>query len=244
VFDSLPSTNAAALAATHAPVWIMAHMQTAGRGRRARAWDSPRGNLYASLRLHPAEPPQQMALRSFVAALALRDALLTVGTSGADVALKWPNDVLLKRRKVAGILLEAATTARGLGLVIGFGVNLATCPDAAHVEMGATPPTSLIQETGLAIAPEDFLPHLAAAYAAREAAFTAHGFAPIRGDFLAHAARLGAPITARLAGGAVHSGLFQTIDANGHLVMDTEGGQITIPAADVYFTGAGDVTGD
>jgi BirA family biotin operon repressor/biotin-[acetyl-CoA-carboxylase] ligase len=249
VFDSLPSTNAAALAAAAAngPVWIMAHMQTAGRGRRARAWDSPRGNLYASLRLNPAEPPQQMALRSFIAALALRDALISLGVSGGDVALKWPNDVLLKGRKVAGILLEAAPRppqGGGACLVIGFGVNLASCPDASRVEMGATPPTSLIQETGLAIAPEDFLTHLAAAYAAREAAFTAHGFAPIRGDFLAHAARLGAPITARLAGGAVHSGLFQTIDADGHLVMDTEGCQITIPAADVYFTGAGDVTGD
>ena len=173
VFDSLPSTNAAALLAD-GPVWIMARAQTAGRGRRARLWDSPQGNLYASLALHPEDPPQHMALRSFVAALALRDALVSLGVAAPDITLKWPNDVLLCGCKLAGILLESARQGPRPCLAIGFGVNLASHPDPAAMEAGATPPTSLVQQTGQAIAPEVFLTHLAAAYALREAEFTAH----------------------------------------------------------------------
>lgn len=234
VFASLPSTNAAALAAD-GPVWIMAHAQTEGRGRRARVWASPRGNLYASLCLHPADPPARIALRSFAAALALRDALITLGVDGAAIALKWPNDVLLSGRKLAGILLESAPRGALACLAIGFGVNLVSHPDPSLMEQGATPPTSLLAQTGQAVLPETFLAHLAPAYAAREAQFTAHGFAPLRADFLAHAARLGQPITARLAGGAVHQGRFETIDGDGNLILHSETGPLAISAADVFF---------
>lgn len=234
VFASLPSTNAAALAAD-GPVWIMAQVQTAGRGRRARAWASPRGNLYASLCLHPADPPARMALRSFAASLALRDALVSLGVNGAAISLKWPNDVLLNGRKLAGILLEAAPRGALPCLAIGFGVNLASHPDASAIEQGATPPTSLLAETGLAAAPETFLAYLAPAYALREAQFAAHGFAPLRADFLAHAARLGQPITARLAGGAVHQGRFETVDSDGNLILHSAAGPMAIAAADVFF---------
>jgi BirA family transcriptional regulator, biotin operon repressor / biotin---[acetyl-CoA-carboxylase] ligase len=243
VYDSLPSTNSAALAAD-GPIWIAAACQTAGRGRRARAWSSPRGNLYASLLLHPAEPPQHMALRSFVAALALRDALLGCGAAPAQVQLKWPNDVLLNGAKVAGILLESAPRGALACLAIGFGVNLASCPAASAMEPGATPPIALAALLGRQVEPLAFLTHLAAAYAAREQVFAAQGFAPLRAEFLAHAARLGQSITARLAGGAQHSGIFQTIDDAGHLVLTTDHGPLTIPAADVFFHGGAHVAGD
>ncbi|MDZ7904876.1 MAG: biotin--[acetyl-CoA-carboxylase] ligase [Cypionkella sp.] len=234
VFDSLPSTNAAALAAD-GPAWIAAQTQTAGRGRRARAWDSPRGNLYASLILHPSDPPTRMALRSFAAALALRDALIAAGVAGDQITLKWPNDVLLAGGKVAGILLESAPRGALACLAIGFGVNLAAHPDASGVEAGATTPTSVLAATGRAVQPVDFLTHLAAAYAQREAQFIAHGFAPIRKDFLAHAARLGDQITARLASGIQHMGTFSNIDQDGNLILQTAAGPMAIPAADVFF---------
>ncbi len=234
VFDSLPSTNAAALAAD-GPIWIMAHVQTAGRGRRARSWDSPRGNLYASLCLHPLDAPAQMALRSFAAALALRDALIAAGVAGDTITLKWPNDVLISGRKVAGILLESSPRGPLPCLAIGFGVNLAAYPDLGAVEAGATMPTSVLRETGLTIAPEACLTHLAASYAAREAQFTAAGFAPLRADFLAHAARMGEGITARLGTGASHTGRYETIDETGNLILTTAAGRMAISAADVFF---------
>ena len=85
------------------PTWIMAHRQTAARGRRGRAWISPEGNFAATLVMRPGGEPAAAALRSFVAALALADALALVVGPGAVIALKWPNDVLLNGGKVAGI---------------------------------------------------------------------------------------------------------------------------------------------
>ena len=235
LFDSLPSTNAAALAAD-GPIWIMARSQTAGRGRRARVWESPVGNLYASLCLHPADPPARMALRSFAAALALRDALIVHGAR--DITLKWPNDVLLGGAKVAGILLESAPRGALPCLAIGFGVNLSAHPPAFAQPPALAQPhaaTSLRAQTGQLVAPEVFLTDLAAAYAAREAQFTAHGFAPLRDAFLAHAARIGTEITARLANGTSHTGRYDSIDHDGNLILITPTARHTIAAADVFF---------
>src|SRR6516165_12536699 len=82
--------------------------QTAGRGRRGRAWASPPGNLYASLILRPRCPLDQAAQLGFVAALAVGDTLAwTLETRPDGLSYKWPNDVLLRGRKIAGILLES-----------------------------------------------------------------------------------------------------------------------------------------
>lgn len=238
VHDRLDSTNAegARLAAgLTGPAWVLAREQTAGRGRRARAWASPPGNFHATLVLKPAEPPEIVALRSFVAALALRDAFVAATGLPQAFALKWPNDVLLNGGKVAGILLESGSQGAGVSsLCIGIGVNLIAAPDPAQVEPGALRPVSLLSETGLRLAPETFLDHLAPAYAAREARFVAEGFAPIRADWLAHAARLGERITAR-TGRDTREGIFETVDASGNLVLRTGTGVIAFPAADVFF---------
>lgn len=238
ICDSLPSTNAHALNVapeTPGPAWFLALEQTAGRGRRARAWVSPRGNFHGTLLLHPTEPAATVALRSFAAALALRDALVEVTGLPQAFSLKWPNDVLLNGGKLAGILLES--TARGQGvahLAIGIGVNLIAAPDAALVEEGAVRPVSLLAETGLRIAPEAFLTHLAAACAKWEATFVSDGFAPLRTAWLASAARLGEPIRAR-TGNTTRQGIFETIDAEGALILGTQDGPLAIPAAEVFF---------
>ena len=217
------------------PTWISAGVQTAGRGRRARPWVSPLGNLHATLVLKPAEPPETVALRSFAAALALREACVALTGLAESFTLKWPNDVLLNGGKLAGILLESA----GLGtpnpvLCIGIGVNLIAAPDASLVEAGAVPPVSLLQETGYRITPAAFLDTLAPAYARWEATFQAQGFAPLRAAWLAQAARLGEPIRAR-TGHETREGIFQTIDATGNLILGTPAGPLAIPAAEVFF---------
>jgi BirA family biotin operon repressor/biotin-[acetyl-CoA-carboxylase] ligase len=148
-----------------APTWICALEQTAARGRRGRPWAMPPGNFAASLVMRPEGTAAQVALRSFVAALALRDALAEVTRRPEALALKWPNDVLLNGGKVAGILLESAGAAGRIDtLVIGIGVNLATAPNAADLELGAVAPVSVAGETGVSVTPEVFLDHLAAAY--------------------------------------------------------------------------------
>lgn len=234
IIDSLPSTNAFALAHGDGPLWIMARVQTAGRGRRARAWHSPQGNLYASLLLHPADPPATTALRSFVAALALGDALGQLTGTPDAITLKWPNDVLMYGQKIAGILLEAAIRDGKPCLAIGFGVNLISAPDASAIEAGAVLPTSVQASTTRVIAPEDFLTALAAAYAASEEIFAQQGFAPLRAAWLARAARLGDTVRAR-TGTDTFEGIFETIDDAGNLILITAKGRMAIPAADVFF---------
>jgi BirA family transcriptional regulator, biotin operon repressor / biotin---[acetyl-CoA-carboxylase] ligase len=235
VLDEVDSTNAHALrVGGEAPLWVMAGHQTAGRGRRARPWVSPSGNFHATLMLLLDEPPAQVALRSFAAALALREALVELTGRAGAFALKWPNDVLLNGGKLAGILLESSSEAGRARLCIGIGVNLIAAPDPALVEEGALRPVSILGETGMRIAPEDLLDRLAPAFAAWESRLRADGFAPLRAAWLSHAARLGQPIRAR-TGGEERNGIFQGIDAAGNLILQMPHGAIAIPAADVFF---------
>lgn len=238
VLPAVDSTNAQAqrmASQVAGPVWILAGEQTAGRGRRARPWASPRGNFYATLLMQPREGADVVALRSFAAALALRDAFVAVTGLPEAFGLKWPNDVLLNGGKVAGILLESAGAGQGVGhLAIGIGVNLIAAPDAAAVEAGAVAPVSLLAETGVRVAPEAFLDALAPAFARWEEALVTQGFAPLRAEWLAHAARLGEVIRAR-TGTLERHGVFETIDATGALMLRQPQGTIAIPAADVFF---------
>ena len=152
----------------------------------------------------------------------------------ADFELKWPNDVLLRGGKLAGILLESIANAGQVGHVaIGIGVNLATAPEAEGLEGGALRPAALSSAAG-SIAPEVFLDQLAAAYARFEDQFVTYGFAPIRAEWMAHAARLGEVITARTGQDDI-TGTFVDVDAAGQLVLETPKGRRVIPAADVYF---------
>jgi len=236
IVGQVDSTNAEAVRlADHAPVWVLASEQTAGRGRRARPWASPPGNFHATLILRPTEPAATVALRSFAAALAVQDACTALTGLSGPFALKWPNDVLLNGGKLAGILLESAGSGAGVAhLCIGIGVNLIAAPDPAQVEPGALRPVSIMGETGLRLAPEVFLEALAPAYARWEHLFLTMGFVPLRAAWLARAARLGETITARTAS-QTRQGLFETIDETGALILRTAQGPVAIPAAEVFF---------
>ena len=217
------------------PEWILALRQTAGRGRRGRAWADPTGNFAATLVLQPLNTPAAAALRSFVAALALFDACVAVTGRVEGFSLKWPNDVLLNGGKLAGILLESSGRGKGTThLAIGIGVNLAEAPPKADVETGALRPVSLFSETGALVDPESFLTHLAAAYARYETQLNTYGFEPIRTAWLARAAKLGQVITAR-TGNVETTGTFETVDGSGNLILNTASGRVSIPAADIYF---------
>lgn len=215
------------------PTWIMAHAQTAARGRRGRIWHSPSGNLNATLLLRPDASPAQAAQRSFLAANALL-AALAVYVPQDQLALKWPNDVLLAGGKVAGILLESSGQGGGKVdyLSIGIGVNLAQAPQG--VDDAAFAPVCLADHAGAAVPARDFLTHLAAAYAAQEQRLADGGFAAIRADWLARAARLGQVITARTMREQI-TGTFDGIDAQGNLLLTSAQGAQVITAADIYF---------
>lgn len=214
------------------PTWIMAREQTAGRGRRGRGWSDMAGNLAATLVFRPDCTVTEAASRSFLAANALFETL-SLYIDRDRLAVKWPNDVLIGEGKVAGILLESAGQGRFVDwLSIGFGVNLAHAP--AGLMRADFKPVSLAGQGGERVSPDEFLTALASNYATEEGILAEFGFSRIREDWLEHAARLGEVITAR-TGKEEITGIFDTVDENGNLVLIGPKGPQVIAAADVYF---------
>lgn len=216
-----------------APLWCLARNQTAGKGRRSRPWVFREGNFAASYLCRPEISPAEYSRYSFVAALALYDALAEfVGRDG--LGLKWPNDILFNGCKISGILLETVAMPRGMGLIVGVGVNLVSAPSPEDIEHSALQAVSLSEIIGRKIPPEDFLNQLAPSFAAREAQLNRGAFSEIRTHWLARALGIGKPIRARLPH-AEHNGIFEDIDGDGALILRTAQGRLVLPAADVYW---------
>lgn len=239
VFDTIDSTNAEAMrqvvAGATAPIWILSAEQTKGRGRRGRNWQSVKGNFAASLLIPDAGLVADAARLTFVASLAVHDALQHFIGPLARLSIKWPNDVLLNDGKISGILLESASSGPRLtALTVGIGVNLVTAPPPAEVDSWTVAPVSVRDITGDAPDPVEFLDILASGFAAWQHRLQTEGFAPIREAWLQHAARLGQIITARLPKQTL-TGRFDGIDGEGSLILTTETGRVTIPAADIFF---------
>jgi BirA family biotin operon repressor/biotin-[acetyl-CoA-carboxylase] ligase len=233
-FDEIDSTNEEArrLAASgqRGPIWITAGRQTAGRGRRGRAWASPIGNLSATLLISPSKPAAECAQLSFVAAIAAADAASSFAPN-TDIKVKWPNDVLAGGKKLAGILLESASGADGAlsYLAIGIGMNLAHFPPDTEF-----PATSLAALGVAAPQPNDALAQLASGFAKWYDVWMTKGFAPIHDAWLARAAGLGTRIRARLTHEEA-SGVFEGIDDTGALILRESGRVRTISAGEVFF---------
>jgi BirA family biotin operon repressor/biotin-[acetyl-CoA-carboxylase] ligase len=235
LFDTLGSTNEEALTLARAgeagPLWVVAGRQTAGRGRRGRAWTSERGNLYGSLLVGDPAPAALAPQICFVAALALHDAVLDTcaGLAPARLKLKWPNDLLLDEAKVAGILVEGVTAAKRSTVVVGFGVNCRSHPqDVAY-------PATDFAATGFDLSPAALLARLGVTWGVRAREW-ARGeyFATIRAGFLARVTGVGAPIEARLSDRTL-AGRFEGIDERGALLLrKADGARETVAAADIF----------
>jgi BirA family biotin operon repressor/biotin-[acetyl-CoA-carboxylase] ligase len=234
-FETLGSTNAEALARARAgvrgPLWISADRQTGGRGRRGNTWISPPGNLYASLLLSEPSPPALAAQLSFVAGLAVCDAIMACTHKPVPVSLKWPNDVLLDRRKIAGLLIEAESLPT-FTAVIGIGINCVVHPaDTAF-------PAVDLKSAGILVEPQTLLSRLMTAMTRRLEQWNAGaGFGSIRADWLDRAAGLGQPIKVRLPERQL-AGIFRGIDDAGQLLLAADGGTSeTIAAGEVFALG-------
>lgn len=231
-YETLGSTNAEALAHARAgergPLWITARRQSEGRGRRGRPWASPPGNLYATLLLTAPSPPAQAPQLSFVAALALHDAVGECAPQlGPLLKLKWPNDLLLGGAKLAGILIEGDSEPV-FAVAIGIGVNCASHP--AGTDLQATD----LAAAGALVAPERLFSALAAAIERRLAQWRrGEGFAAVRADWLKRAAGLGQPIKVRLPEREM-SGRFEGLDADGRLLLAGPDGVSTVGAGEVF----------
>ncbi|KQQ48422.1 biotin--[acetyl-CoA-carboxylase] ligase [Methylobacterium sp. Leaf125] len=234
VHDRLGSTNTEALdrfrAGEAGPLWVVAHRQEAGRGRRGNAWVSEPGNLTASL-LWPLDDvdPHQVPTLGFVAGTALASALAAAGITGCR--LKWPNDVLASGAKLAGLLLEAESRPGGRrAVVMGFGVNVAATPQGLPYR------ATCLRQMQYDTRAEDLFVHLTDGLvdAARRWE-CGRGFSRIRERWIADAAGIGAPVSVRTGDTLVH-GIFETIDEAGRLVVRSEDGtRRTVTAGEVHL---------
>ncbi len=212
----------------------MARRQTAGRGRRGRVWQSGADNLAATLLLTLDIPPLQAAQIGFVAALAVGD-LVETYVPPDRVRLKWPNDVLVDSRKVAGILTESgAAPGEGIWISVGIGVNLISHP--TDVEFPAVAlADQLRREVARAPSPEEAMDRLAACFELRFSQWLDTGFEAVRAAWLERAIGLGRPCTARLAGQTIE-GVAETLDADGALLIRLpDCGLTRVAAGDVFF---------
>ena len=234
-FEAIDSTNAEALrrhgGGERGPLWLWSLAQSHGKGRLAgRAWVSEPGNLYSTYVVTVTGAARCLGQASFVAALAVVDAIDRLGGGKLDVALKWPNDVLVAGRKVSGILVESlgGSDADGWTLAIGCGINL------AHAPQGVRYPAIALAECGIAVTPEAAFPVYAGALEGRLGQWDGgRGFAAIRRDWLVHGPPLGSALIAD-TGGEQLRGRFAGLAAGGALRLALAGGAIReIHAGDV-----------
>jgi BirA family biotin operon repressor/biotin-[acetyl-CoA-carboxylase] ligase len=239
ILAEVDSTNAEAerraSAGERGPLWIMARRQTAGRGRVGRGWAAPEGNLSATFLFAPGLAPAEAALMSFTAARAVAELAMGAGVPAEAIRLKWPNDVLIAWRKVAGILLASSGAGQRVDwLAVGIGVNLAASPGGDTIRPGGRPPTALA-EHGARLDPEEALTRLATAFETLRARHATEGFAAIRPLWLALAAGLGQRVEAD-TGSERLAGVFADMDAEGRLVLETAHGRPrALAAADIRF---------
>ena len=236
-YDEVASTNdlarAAALAGEPQNLFTIARRQTAGRGRHGRTWESPAGNFYGSLLLRPGGSLRAAASLSLVIGLAVAEALHDLSGGEIRARLKWPNDILVDRAKLAGILLEGGEGPDGVWVVAGIGVNLLVAPS------GTTYPVTSLAAVGCAgVTPERFLEALAAPLGRRFDDWQSSGFLGQRQSWLDVAAGLGAEVTLRIGGG-VHRGRFADLGADGTILLENPDGSLRQFSAGELFFGRG-----
>lgn len=237
-YDTLDSTSAEAKrlaggGASHGAV-IWAKRQTNGRGRMGRDWVSAEGNLFTTFLLSPNVPLADCAQLSFVAAVAVAETLEGIVPDASAVRCKWPNDVLVNGKKIAGILLESFTTRELISerqwIAVGVGINVDNHPE--HVLFPAT----CLRDAGVElisakIVLSRFIHNFIACYDKWEAS----GFGVIRKAWHDRAYQIGQPIEV-IVGEERTSGTFSGIDDAGQLLLNTGAKKPTpILAGDVFY---------
>lgn len=234
-FSSIGSTNQEAkrLAEGGAPdgTVILAGEQTEGRGRLDRDWISPTGNLYVSVVLRNDGPPANTAQLSIVAAVAMGEAIAECLPAQAQLSYKWPNDILINKKKVCGLLLESGSGSGENWLVIGCGVNLISHPSEVMY------PAIDLKMAGAAFALEALLTSYLKHLQAWRVRWEKEGVASVRDAWMARMSGLDEKVSIQLPNKAPLFGRFKELSPEGVLVLETEDGKtIEISAGDLYFT--------
>lgn len=203
---------------------LLADRQLAGKGRLGRRWESPAGvNLYCSVVLRPELPPYEAPQLTFLSAVAVARAIQA--TSGLQPAIKWPNDLLIHGRKVAGLLNEMNAETDRVGFVIlGIGVNLNMRSDQFPSDL-RYPATSLLLETGSSISRQAFTVRMLQELDSEYSRFRQSGFGPVREEWARYCNAFGREVSVE-SGATVVQGPFAGIDHDGALLIQLPGGRL------------------
>jgi BirA family transcriptional regulator, biotin operon repressor / biotin---[acetyl-CoA-carboxylase] ligase len=229
-FEELKSTNSYAFElANLGKIFdreiILANSQTSGRGRQDRSWSSPLGNLYFSLILRPNVGLEKISQLSFVAITALQIAVKKLSKN--SVQNKWPNDLLIDEKKVAGLLLESKISGKNCEFVIlGIGLNINSNPDNTIF------PAANLKDFGIEISKEEMLKNFLDEFEKIYQNWLDFGFDGIRKLWLQNAFRLKEKITVKPQGKQLE-GVFEDFDLEGNLLLKIDEKIIKISAADV-----------
>jgi BirA family transcriptional regulator, biotin operon repressor / biotin---[acetyl-CoA-carboxylase] ligase len=236
-FEEIDSTNEEArrraTQGDFGPYWITARTQTAGRGRLGREWSSPDGNLFATALFDFPRPVSEAALVCFSAGLAVIDAARGLGADVSMLRLKWPNDVLVREAKLAGILIETGQHRNRLWMAAGFGINVATAPERAD---RATACLAWLPG-GAGRTAEETLASLDVAFRNRLSSLLSEGFVTTRTAWLEKAAHMGKRVELTPATGRIE-GVMTGLDTDGALTIRLDNGSVThVRAGEISLLG-------
>ena len=239
-FDTLDSTNLeakrliqsqASAQSLHGTV-ITAESQTGGKGRLGRAWESPKSTgLWFTAIIEPRTTLAETSLYSFAAALSVAEGIFTA--TGLSPMLKWPNDVLLNRKKLCGILLELIPYSKtAYYLAVGIGINVYQAKEDF-------PPELQEKAISLAMASNQHVDRMTLLDAILErlqkncTLLETQGFAPVREQWIAQSAIIGREVSVQQHGIPLYTGIAEDIAIDGSLLVRTVDGLQTVTAADV-----------
>lgn len=233
-YENIDSTNSEATRLIQAgqvsqPFWIVAETQNQGRGRQGRLWTSEKGNVFATL-VWPAPEMAKAPQTSFVIAVAAQAVLQDLVYDKAEVSCKWPNDILMDGRKIAGILLETAKDPQGKDwLIIGIGINLTSKPSDSRW------PAICLNEVTTAPTPHEVVTSLHQNWVELYEIWDTQGFEPIAEQWMRNAFGLGVRVQYSVKD-AKQSGAFSGLDETGAALIRLDSGWVErVYAGEIEF---------
>ena len=217
---------------------VFSRIQTNGKGSRGRKWVSGSKNFTASFLIYPNGNLIELSHRTFVASLALFDSFVYAGINNKDLILKWPNDILLKQRKVSGILLESVVNkySKKLALIIGIGINLYSYPNKIdQLNCSKIKPTSLFSSLGHNTpSPDQMLIYIANSLHFWEKKYNKYGFSFIKNAWLNFSYTIGKKLKVEFKGKMLEGSFFGISDS-GSLKILVEKRVLEISVGDVFI---------
>lgn len=218
---------------------IVADRQSGGRGRLGRGWEfPPRSGIALSMLVRPdAVPAPRWPWLPLLTGIAVYEAVRT--TTGVDCTLKWPNDVLVGDRKLAGILVERVETPTGPAAVVGVGLNVSLSTPELPVPTG----TSLLLEDATTLDRSVLVRSLMRAFEPVYRAWAAAEGDPTQGmleSYVRRCATVGQTVRVELPGGSAITGTAEAVNADGQLVVASGGQRRTLSSGDVVHVRPGE----